>query len=204
MDELELLKQDWKRQEKNLPHVEKDEIRAMMHKKSTSIVKWIFIISIAEFLFWISLEAISNIDATNEEIKALGIETFYNVSSVINYAMIFVFIALFFINFRKIKTNDSIKGLMKNIINTRRTVKFYVWYNIIFFSIIFLFAGFLAIDQVTAGAELKVKLVYGVMLLVVLGIALLILILFYRLLYGILTRRLYKNYQALRRLEMKE
>ncbi len=204
MDELELLKQDWKRQEKNLPHVEKDEIRAMMHKKSTSIVKWIFVISIAEFLFWILLENLSSFGDTDEQIKALGIETFYNVSSVINYAMIFLFITLFFINFRKIKTNDSIKGLMKNIINTRKTVKIYVWYNIIFFSIVFLLAGFIAITQVTVGEELKFKLVAGVMFILLFGVILLLLIGFYRLLYGILTKRLYQNYQALKRLEMKD
>ena len=204
MDELELLKQDWKRQEKSLPHVEKDEIRAMMHKKSTSIVKWIFVISIAEFLFWFLLESLSYFDDSEEQIKAFGIETFYNVSSVINYAMIIVFITLFFINFRKIKTNDSIKGLMKNILNTRRTVKFYVWYNIIFFSIVFLLTGYLVIDQATAGEALKTKVISGVILVVVFVVILLLLIGFYRLLYGILTKRLYKNYQALRRLEMKE
>jgi len=204
MDELELLKQDWKRQEKNLPHIDKDEIRVMMHKKSTSIVKWIFVISIAEFLFWILLESLSYFDDSEEQIKAFGIETFYNVSSVINYAMIFVFITLFFINFRKIKTNDSIRGLMKNIINTRRTVKIYVWYNIIFFSIVFLLVGFLVIDQTTAGEALQAKIISVVIFIVMFGIALGLLILFYRLLYGILTKRLYRNYQALRKLEMKE
>jgi hypothetical protein len=204
MDELDLLKQDWKRQEKTLPHVDKDEIRAMMHKRSTSIVKWIFIISIAEFLFWLILESLSNFEDTEGMIKAIGIETFINVSTVLNYAMIFIFITLFFINFKKIKTNDSIKGLMKNIIKTRRTVKIYVWYNIIFFSVFFLIGGFLAIDQFTNGEEMKVKIISNAIFIVVFVVVLLFLIGFYRLLYGILTRRLYKNYQALRKLELKE
>ena len=167
MDELELLKQDWKRQENSLPHVDENEIRKMMHKKSTSIVKWIFVISIVEFLFWISLELIGNYENANQQMQILGIEAFYKVSSVINYVMIFVFISLFFINFRKISANDSIKGLMKNIINTRKTVRFYVWYNIIFFSIVFLFAGFIVLGQVTDGEELIVKLKLAALLIVI-------------------------------------
>ena len=50
MDDLDLLKKDWKKQEKNLPHLSYDEIYKMIWKRSSSIVKWIFIISIVEFL----------------------------------------------------------------------------------------------------------------------------------------------------------
>ena len=52
MDELDLLKKDWKKQEGNYPKLSYDEIYKMIWKKSSSIVKWIFVISIIEFLFW--------------------------------------------------------------------------------------------------------------------------------------------------------
>ena len=52
MDELELLKNDWQKDNANYPKLTYDEIYKMLLKKSSSIVKWIFIISILEFIFW--------------------------------------------------------------------------------------------------------------------------------------------------------
>lgn len=50
-DELEILKSDWKKRHTELPKLSYNEIYKMLFKKSTTIVKWIFIISIAELLF---------------------------------------------------------------------------------------------------------------------------------------------------------
>jgi len=204
MDELELLKQDWKRQEKSLPHVKKDEIRVMMHKKSTSIVKWIFILSIAEFLFWIAVEFFSFFGDSKEVYEQLGMSVFFKVLVYVNYLFILVFIALFFMNYRKIKTNDSIKDLIKNIIRTRRTVKTYVWINVfmVIFASLILFNEFYS--QEIAEESLKLKLTMAGIFIGILLVMVLLLLGFYRLLYGILTRRLKRNYQALKRLEMKE
>lgn len=201
MDELELLKQDWKRQDKNLPHVESDEIRKMMHKKSTSIVKWIFIISIAEFLFWIGIESLSFFDESYQMIKEIGIESFYKISLVINYTAVFIFIYLFYRNFRKISTSDNVRILMRNIIITRKTVKAYVWFNLIFFSICFLITGYMTLDNLWSDDTMKVKIISLVMLLVVLIIILLLIVGFYILLYGILTKKLYKNYKTLKEID---
>ena len=43
MDELELLKKDWRKKEEYLPKLSYDEIYKMIWKKSSSIVKWIFL-----------------------------------------------------------------------------------------------------------------------------------------------------------------
>ena len=58
-DELEILKSDWKKRQQNLPKLSYNEIYKMLYKKSTTIVKWIFIISIAELIFWTSLSLIT-------------------------------------------------------------------------------------------------------------------------------------------------
>ena len=55
MDELELLKKDWQKKEGLMPKLSYDEIYSMLWKKSSSIVKWIFIISIIEFVFWLAI-----------------------------------------------------------------------------------------------------------------------------------------------------
>ena len=51
MKELERLKKDWKTNN-NFPELSKEEIYTFLYKKSSSIVKWIFIISLLEFGFW--------------------------------------------------------------------------------------------------------------------------------------------------------
>ncbi len=52
MDELELLKKDWQKEDSKYPKLTYNEIYKMILKKSSSIVKWIFIISLLEFVFW--------------------------------------------------------------------------------------------------------------------------------------------------------
>ena len=204
MDELELLKQDWKRQEQSLPHIERDEIRVMMHKKSTSIVKWIFVISIAEFLFWIFIDFFNFMGDSQEIYEEMGMSFFFKSLVYLNYVFIAVFITLFFINYRRIKTNASVKELIKNIIRTRRTVKTYVWVNVfmvIFASVVLYFEFF---SKQIADESLKFQLIMAGIFIGFLLVMVLLLLGFYRLLYGILTRRLKRNYEALKKLEMKE
>lgn len=55
MEELDFLKSHWQKKE-SFPQIEANEIRNMLHKSSSSIVKWIFIISILEFVFGIAID----------------------------------------------------------------------------------------------------------------------------------------------------
>jgi hypothetical protein len=56
MDELELLKKDWKANSTRTDQqITKEAIYPMMHKKSSSIVKTLFYISIAELIIWLGL-----------------------------------------------------------------------------------------------------------------------------------------------------
>ena len=49
MEELDLLKKAWKKEECSFDQVSEKDIYGMLHQKSSSIVKWILIISIVEF-----------------------------------------------------------------------------------------------------------------------------------------------------------
>jgi hypothetical protein len=53
MKELDLLKKDWKK--RSFEQISELELYKMIHKKSSSIVKWILIISILEVLVWTML-----------------------------------------------------------------------------------------------------------------------------------------------------
>ena len=53
--DLEQYKKSWENQPKETNTVSNVDIYKMSHSKSSSIVKWIFIIGILELIFWTSL-----------------------------------------------------------------------------------------------------------------------------------------------------
>ena len=212
MDELDFLKQNWKKQEENLPRLSYDEIYKMLWKRSTSIVRWIFVISIAELLLS-TLLSIWLADADYwKEMEQIHLKDFTIVLYVLSYLITFYFIYRFYKNYKKISVTDDAATLMKNILRTRRTVKTYIAYVLIssgFSAIVvtyFTIRNHQAIQQVENNAKYtfdgldwaKFVLIFVVVLVVFLGL----LWLFYKLLYGILLKRLKRNYQELKRLEV--
>ena len=129
MDQLELLKKQWQSREHELPKLTYEDIYKMLLKKSSSIVKWIFYISIAEILFWTLLSFMVPESSTKFS-DDIGLHNVLVGVNVLNYTVFGFFIILFYINYRKISTTDSIKELMKNILRTRKTVKYFVIYNV--------------------------------------------------------------------------
>ncbi len=129
MDELELLKKQWQTREQELPHLSYSDIYNMLLKKSSSIVKWIFYISIAEILFWTVL-ALFVPESSTKFSDDIGLHNILVAINVLNYLVFGFFIFLFYRNYRKISTTDSIKELMGNILRTRKTVKYFVIYNV--------------------------------------------------------------------------
>ncbi len=59
MKELELLKKDWKAKESGFPKLNREALYALIWKRSSSIVKWLYYISIAEFVFWTALSILT-------------------------------------------------------------------------------------------------------------------------------------------------
>lgn len=201
MDGLELLKKDWKKQDESLPKFNTEELYSMIKQKSSSLVKWIFIISILEFVFWIGLEVLSVSMGYNDLINEAKLDKLYFAIMTINYIVILGFIALFFYNYRKITITDNAKLLMKKILVARKTVKCYVWFNIIYFAITFMVVSYFLVLNLEEIPNDDVWIFMGVMCGIML-VFIAIILLFYRLLYGILTRKLYKNYKELQRLDL--
>jgi hypothetical protein len=202
VDELELLKKDWQKQEANLPKLTKKDIYPMLLKKSSSIVKSIFLISMAEFAFWIFMafglkfdnESISNVES------ALGDTEI--ISTVIHFAALIFFMAWFYKNYKKIESTDSPQILMMNILNTRKTVKYYIWFNIIFLMVGATAAYALVINSSPDTMAVENPMVAALAFLAIMAIFIGGLLLFYRLIYGILLRRLKGNYEELKKLEI--
>ena len=130
MDELELLKKDWQKKEEHHPKLSYNEIYSMIKKKSSSTVKWIFYISIIEFVFWAALNLISYSKESLELEKTWHIYEITTTLTIINYVVLIYFIYKFYSNYKLISLTESSKKLMKTILNVKRTVSQYVWFNI--------------------------------------------------------------------------
>ena len=212
MDELELLKKDWKKQESSFPKLSYNEIYKMIHKKSSSIVKWIFIICIAELVFWGGINLLIP-DSFFEIYEKLHLKSVLNVSYVIHYIVVVGFIYLFYKNFKAISVIDSTNLLMKKIIKTRKTVNYYVYYNIILSVVLsvvvnlMMFSDTALLNEVlnTTPQAIDSEKFFVIMLvsqIVALIIMVGILWLYYRIIYGILLKKLNKNYKELETLEV--
>ncbi|NJB34988.1 hypothetical protein [Croceivirga sp. JEA036] len=212
MDELELLKKDWQKKSDQLPKLSYDEIYRMILKKSSSIVKWIFYISIAEFLFWILIGQLP-LEESKTDKNFLYTETLAWVLEGITYSVMLFFMVKFYLNYKQINNTDSAKALMQKILKTRKTVVNYVWASmsiamlsgiIISLEMFFYEPEFKSIQENIAARDNPILIYVLMAVLIVVCLILLggALWLFYRLIYGILLKRLLINYKELKKLEV--
>ena len=210
MDKLDKLKENWQSEKHELPKVSFDKIYKMLLKKSSSIVKWIFVISIIELFFWIGLYFTVPEDNINM-MKELGLESVMYYTEMFNFFIFGIFIIFFYRNYKSIKITDSTKVLMQNILNTRKSVRYFVYYNVGM-----TIAYFIAINTYLLNDSDKLyKIMHSynqdnpkegfanifitsqiIVFLIVLGL----LILFYWLVYGILLKKLKRNYKELKKI----
>ncbi|MGB5981476.1 MAG: hypothetical protein WBG46_04970 [Nonlabens sp.] len=213
MDQLDILKSKWQSQEASLPKYSADQIKNLLHHKSSSIVKWLLIIAIGEFIFFGILAILSLFLHGDHNIVEIFGKGYIYGHTAFHYTVIFIFIYLFYKNYKNISVDQPSRSLMKNILKTRRTMKYYIWYNIAYMIIGGMWTAWIALDKDPAIIQLRENLstkldeqlltlsimgVYFVLLIVIC----LFLFLFYQLIYGILLRKLNRNYQELKRMEV--
>jgi hypothetical protein len=212
MDELELLKKDWKKQDASYPKLSYNEIYKLIHKKSSSIVKWILIICIVELLFWSALNLLIP-EKYLEIYDKFNLRTFLYVTQAIHYSIVFIFIYLFYKNYKAISVIETTNKLMQKIIKTRKTVNYYVYYNIALYFLLSVVVNAIMfshpetmIEALDPNNEIKMSgdkfltimlISQIVAFIVVIGL----LLVYYRIIYGILLKRLSKNYKELETLE---
>jgi len=204
-------KKVWKNQPEEKNKISALEIYKMTQSKSNSIVKWIFIIGLLEFVFWFAINYLCTKNGTLEPYEKLKLISFIENFNYFHYVVVVLFLILFYRNFSLISTIDDTKTLMKNILLVRKTVKWYVYYNLInvvVFSIILNILIFNTPDgiNILSGIDNEsfnqehMMSVFIIAQIVVIAIMILILWLFYYLLYGILLKKLNKNYKELTKL----
>lgn len=200
MENLENLKDLWKNQEESKIRFSKDDISQMVQKKSTSIVKWILIISLLEFILPNLLFIFTDSESTKQFYATYGLSNIMMFYSVIHIIVIIGFIFIFYKNYRNINVGSTVKILLSNILKTRRTVKHYIYYNITIFGII----GLTMLQKVYSSVEYQNKLAEDTSMLkiwvisvILLSLVLFVFWVFYRIIYGFFLRKLKKNYATL-------
>jgi hypothetical protein len=214
MDELDLLKKDWQNKEEHLPKLSYNELYNMIWKKSSSIVKWILIISILEFVLPHFLYLLPSTREGLSIYTGDGFSRYLLAATAIQYSVIFYFIYQFYKRYQEISVLDDAKSLMKKILKTRRTVKHYVIFSLsmILFTFLLVALGiylnndfinnFPMRPEVDGLPEGQLKIILMVTMIITGVVMVIIFGTIYFFLYGRLIRKLKRNYKELKKLEV--
>jgi hypothetical protein len=214
MDLLDKYKKAWSNQPEETNKLSAVDIYKMAHSRSSSIVKWIFIIGILEFAFWFSINILIP-DSFYKIYEDLNLKDQINFFMILHYIVIIIFLYFFYINYKKISIIENTKSLIQRILNIRNTVKYYVYYNL---AIVFLSSLILNIVLISDSDKLmkvmnpknlsvdmnQLITITIISQIIAIVIFMLILWLFYKLIYGILLKKLNRNYKELSKLDTKD
>lgn len=204
MESLEKLKGVWKNQGESTLRFSENEIYDMVHKKSSSIVKWILIISVLEFILPNLFYFFTDHEATLKFYENYGLYKLVIIYSLIDLIIIVGFIYIFFKNYKNISAESSVKRLLHDILKTRKTVKYYIYYKLTLAAIFLVHILYIIYDseffigKLSEGVNITTMWIVTIFLLIVILLALWG---FYRVIYGILLKKLNRNYSELLRKE---
>ncbi|WEK71763.1 MAG: beta-carotene 15,15'-monooxygenase [Candidatus Chryseobacterium colombiense] len=219
--DLDSFKKTWQEQ----PVQEKydnTEILQMLNKKSRNYVKYIFWISVVELLFFsgIGLFYVIKGDESNSFLKLLerlgaqktpeiiaNFDTIYFAIKILSLLVTAYFVFKFYQNYHKIKIEENLKGLITRIIQFKKTVNAFILISIaILLLFIMTFTAFIFYALNSQNIEPK-----GSDLMIVIGIIMvstilcvLLIWLYYKLVYGIIIRKLDKNLKQLKDIDSQE
>ena len=214
MDELELLKKDWKENKSDdFKNYTEQELFAMTKKRSVSIAKWVFIIALLELGFWFLIGYLMPSSSEDKEYyEALNssplIKGILYVLGEFAVYLPFVFIgSLLYLNF-KIRTEENPKKLMEKILLMKKCIQWYIRIflgEIVVFFIISMILTFYIEYNTLEGKELEELYLFAFVMFIPLLMFIFIFALFlrfiYHLVYGKLLHKLKQNYEELSRME---
>lgn len=207
---MENLKDIWNNQDLSKDQVNSSDVSPMLKKKSSSVAKWILIVSIIEFtLPYLILLLGMDGDEIRSQYEAIGISKLMDFTTVLTVIISIGFIYQFYKNYKKINIDQSVADLMKSIVKTRDVVKTYIYYNLTLVSVLYIYIlyeifsskeHFLAYFQLQSSPEIYEEYFWPILGVTTffLSLVVLVLFLFYRFTYMQLLKRMCKNYTELR------
>lgn len=216
--DIDSLKKTWQDQE-IADGYDQSEIESMLNRKSRNYVKYILWISIAEFVIFgfINFLALFSADFHTDFTSILdklqirdqsevefSLDRIYYWMKILSLIITGVFVWVFYRNYRKINVESNLKKFITHIISFKKTVNLFIFSNI-FLLVLFIgsFASFLAITIRKQNIHIDNPTFWGLITGVVFSllICIILILLYYKLAYGILLRRLSKNLTQLEQID---
>ena len=187
MDELELLKKDWKENKSgDFKNYTEKELFAMTKKRTFSIAKWVFIIALLELGFWFLIVYLMPSSSEDKYQDIPFVDVVFNVMDIISILLPFVFIgSLLYLNF-KIRTEKNPKKLMEKILLMKKCIQWYIRIflgEIVVFFIISMILTFYIEYNTLEGAELEELYLFAFVMFIPLLMIIFIFALFLRFIY---------------------
>ncbi|WHF50338.1 beta-carotene 15,15'-monooxygenase [Chryseobacterium gotjawalense] len=216
--DLDNFKKTWQ-QEPVRPKYDSKDIESMLNKSSRNYVKYILWISLAEFIIILLANLYYSFlgDDTSDLMSVLGklgidhsagfertISNLYLVLKMVSLGLTGIFVYLFYQNYRKIKIESNLKKLILQIIKFKKTVQLFIVANI---GLVILFTLILGVFTITVLIEQNVEFTNPTItgfitgLILTMGISVVLIWIYYRIVYGFILRRLGKNLKQLQNIE---
>ncbi|KAA0130377.1 beta-carotene 15,15'-monooxygenase [Chryseobacterium sp. SN22] len=199
-----------------------NEILQMLNRKSRNYVKYIFWISAAEFLFFTLIGLFYIIQGKEANsflniLDRLGVQktpelelTFDNIYLVLKILSLLVtayFVYRFYLNYRGIKVEENLKKFILKIIQFKRTVNAFILINIaLLVTFTSIFTVFIVYILNTQNIEITNSTLAGFIAGTVISTVFTVLMvwLYYRVVYGIIIKKLDRNLTQLREIDSQE
>jgi predicted branched-subunit amino acid permease len=140
-----------------------------------------------------------------KQVEILHLKTATIALYTISYAVTIFFIVLFYKRYKAISVTDNASTLMKNILKTRKVVKYYIIFILassgVTCFVVFIFTLLYSeeFSKIRESIDWTKAIAIGlVTTLILVGLLWVI----YSLIYGILLRKLSRNYKEIKRLEL--
>lgn len=216
--DIDQLKSAWKDQ----PTAEiysQHEILQMLNKKSRNYVKYIFWIIAAEFLVFllVGIAYMFQDDADSSFIRLMqklglkntyrlrmNFEHLYFLMKVVSLLVTGIFVVRFYYNYSKIKVEDNLRQFIQKIIRFRRTVHIFIAANLALVVIYIITLALFVVQSIneqniTLQGSTAKGLFAGFLIGTILGLALIWL--YYRLVYGLIIKKLERSLSQLQEIE---
>ncbi|SIQ21820.1 hypothetical protein SAMN05880574_1089 [Chryseobacterium sp. RU37D] len=216
--DLDSLKKMWQEQPVQKKY-DDTEILQMLNRKSRNYVKYIFWISVAEFVFFSALglfyffrgeestsfiKVLERLGAQKTPEVESNFDNAYLIVKILSLLITAYFVYKFYQNYRKIKIEENLKGLITRIIKFKKTVNAFILISIallIAFTSVFTAFIFYALNTQNIepkSADLTIVIV-GIIVSTVLSVSLIWL--YYKLVYGIIIKKLDRNLKQLKEID---
>ncbi|AZA75266.1 beta-carotene 15,15'-monooxygenase [Chryseobacterium indoltheticum] len=219
--DLDSFKKTWQEQPVK-PKYDNNEILKMLNKKSRNYMKYIFWISVIEFLFFSVLGVFYLIQSNESDsflsiLEKMGVhkdsqlvaklDNIYLIVKILSLVVTGFFVLKFYQNYRKIKIEEDLKLFIIRIITFKKTVNAFILTNIgLLLVLMSAFIGFtfyiINIQNIEVSNSTLIGFLVGIIIGTILCVSLIWV--YYRLVYGIIMSRLDKNLSQLKEIESQE